>query len=170
MAIFNIVSDSMPISFGVPQGSALGPLLFLIFINDLPNSSDNLEFILFADDSTLSYKFDHSQPLVTDLLSRELSKVYDWLLSNKIKINIGKTKHVVFSYRRKITLDEIVMGDGEILRETSVKFLGVYMDENLNFAKHIGYATFKMAKSVAILNKLKYFLPHAIMRLSLIHI
>ena len=159
------VSDDLPVSHGVPQGSVLGPLLFQIFINDLPNSSSKLDFTLFVDDSTLSYKFDPKFPLsATCSLNDELSKVYNWLVSNKIKINIQKTKYVVFSYRRAVNLGRIIMGNGEVTRETCVRFLGIYIDQNLNFAKHINYTKGKMSKCLGVFNKLKHFLPLNIMK------
>ena len=165
VVVSGVISDDLPLNCGVPQGSVLGPLLFLIFINDLPNSSKKLNFTLFADDSTLSYKFDPKSPLMaTNTLNEELSKVYSWLVLNKIKINIEKTNYIVFSYRREIKLNRIAMGNGEISREACVKFLGVLIDQNLNFSKHIGYTKCKMSKGLGVLHKLKYFLPCSVMQ------
>ena len=158
--VSGVTSDNLLLTHGVPQGSVLGPLLFLIFINDMPKSSDRLKFTLFADDSTLSFKFDHRSPtLATDTLNEELTKVYKWLSLNRIKTNIDKTKYIVFSYRRNVNVGRVVVGDGVVSRVTSMKFLGVIIDQSLNFRDHIDNTKMKMSKTLGILNKVKHFLP-----------
>ena len=164
VSISNSKSSYLEISHGVPQGSVLGPLLFLLFINDMPNSSNILNFTLFADDSTLSYKLDpRNVARSLEILNNELSKVYKWLLLNKLKINIDKTNYIIFSYRRRIDLEGVTMGDGVVSRVSSIKFLGVIIDENLNFGNHIEFIKSKVSKSVGVLNKVKYFLPKSIL-------
>ena len=86
-----ITSSSSSISHGVPQGSVLCPLMLLILINDLPNSSSLFKFILFADDSTLSTSFAEENALVALTLNHELNNVNNWLTSNRIYINADKT-------------------------------------------------------------------------------
>ena len=99
ITVIDGITSSSSISHGVPQGSVLGPLFFLIFINDLPNSSSLLKLILFADDSTLSTSFAEENAMEFTLtLNHELSNVNNWLTSNRICINADKTKFMNFSY------------------------------------------------------------------------
>ena len=90
VSVNGMKSDTKTINIGVPQGSTLGPLLFLIYINDMCNSSSILEFLQFADDTTLTLSGPKLNTL-TQLIETELEKVLDWLLANKLIINL--TKH-----------------------------------------------------------------------------
>ena len=149
---------------GVPQGTNLGPLLFLIFINDLPNSSDLFKYTLFADDSTLTAKFPRNESDITSKINDGLSFVNYWLMSNKIAINADKTKYVTFAYKQKPKLELLRIGDIKIKETDHIKFLGIYLDSNFKFKFHVKYITNKVARSIGILNKFKYFLPTLVMR------
>ena len=116
-------SGDLPLSHGVPQGSVLDPLLFLIFINDLPNSTNKLKFTLFVDDSTLSYIFNLENPVAaSNQLNAELSKVHDWLLLNKIKL-ISKNEVYCILLQTWSRPWKNCNGAGEILGEDWVEFL-----------------------------------------------
>ena len=99
------LSKSEKISCGVPQGSVLGPLFFILYINDIYLSSPQLFFVLFADDTNILVSGDNLANL-SEVLNRELQHIYGWLVANKLSLNIGKTKYIIFSSKRKTTIQE----------------------------------------------------------------
>ena len=86
-----MTSSLKPITHGVPQGSILGPLLFILYINDIVNCSDLLRFILFADDTNLFYSCDDIWKL-KEIVNAELAKVLNWFRANKLSLNVKKNK------------------------------------------------------------------------------
>ena len=122
MEIDGTTSSSSSVSHGVPQGSVLGRLLFLLSINDLLNSSSLFKFILFADDSTLSTSFAEENALEFTLtLNHELNNVNNWQTSNRICINVDKTKYMIFSYRKLLHLTTIKVGSATIEETNNIK-------------------------------------------------
>ena len=157
-SINNTYSDKNYISCGIPQGSVLGPLLFLIYINDLPNVSKKLYSILFADDTSVFLEGDNLNTLST-VINEELNKLSIWLASNKLTLNTDKSHYVIFHRARlKQTKIEIKLSDISLKRVSFTKFLGVIIDEKLSFTRHISYIKNKISKAMGIIIKARKYL------------
>ena len=142
----NIKSTLLNVDFGVPQGSILGPLLFLIFINDLPTAT-NFFIRLFADDTFLCSQNDNLLFLENEVNS-ELEKVFIWLASNKLTLNIGKSKFMFISNKKKNIIDLDIKIHGKQLESCDTyKYLGVIFDRNLSWKPHVDYISGKISKA-----------------------
>ena len=128
-------SNSSPITCGVPQGSILGPLLFLCYVNDMEISiSPECKLLLYADDSAIL--FSHKNPeVISRKLSSELQSCSKWLVDNKLSLHLGKTECILFGSRiklRKVQNFRIECNGHSIQAQTSVKYLGVNLDNFLS--------------------------------------
>jgi hypothetical protein len=144
---------------GVPQGSILGPLFFILYINDLPNASELTESLIFADDTSIFYS--HSDPnYLESMMNNELKNLDVWMKCNKLSVNIKKTNYIIFkSNRKQVSNNFSLCYDNEMLKQKStIKFLGVYIDEHLTWKQHISYVSKKISKSVGILHRCRFYL------------
>ena len=167
-------SQKLPIDYGVPQGSILGPLLFLIYINDITNCSSLLKFILFADDTSILCSNRNLEKLIEDI-NNELNILSDWFKANKLSLNVVKTNYILFNLKDKLKNKhssdsnlsdnhQIISIEGiNITKVKHTKFLGVVIDEKLNFKEHINYIANKISRSTFVINKLKLKLPKRIL-------
>lgn len=149
------------INYGVPQGSILGPLLFILYINDFVNSTSIFHKVIFADDTNL-FTSHMNLPTLQDTVNTELIKVDAWFKCNKLSLNVNKTNYILFrSNRKKINTElfHINIDGQEIIRVNFTKFLGVHIDEFVNFKYQIDYLTKKLSKYVGLFYKLRHSLP-----------
>ena len=145
-------SDLRNVICGVPQGSILGPKLFILYINDICNVSNLLKFVLFADDTNIFCSHNDIYSLCR-MISNELLKLNVWFAVNKLSLNVNKTNYMLFS-NCKINSDLIItINNVNIDRVYVTKFLGVYIDHNLNWKEHIFNISRKLSKSIGIIHK-----------------
>lgn len=156
----SLSSELKNIEYGVPQGSILGPLLFLIFINDLPNISTFFKYLLFADDTNLVASHYDLKELTTQI-NLELVKISQWFNINKLALNLEKTNFIYFHIRNKVNnplLDPIKINDTILTQKSSIKFLGIIVDEHLNWKNHIVELSNKLSKNLNLIRHIKYLL------------
>ena len=157
-------SPFLPIRCGVPQGSVLGPLLFLLYINDIYNVCPNLCPILFADDTNLFISGENITDLYTSM-NAALDKILVWLRTNKLSINIEKTHYMLFTNKKSknIPILPLYMNNIPLHKTTTTKFLGVVIDDKLTFKDHVDYIRKKISKNIGIISKAKqYFDVHTL--------
>ena len=146
--IGDCVSDLELIEWGVPQGSVLGPLLFLIFINDIPHASD-LGTWLFADDTSLVLSASSLSELQT-LMNHQVDLVHDWLLANRLSVHyVDKSQYMLINKNMNVSITdnfELKMGNHVIERTKSYRYLGLLVDEKFSWRDHINEVSSKLSQ------------------------
>ena len=151
-------SSKLLITCGVPQGSILGPLLFLLYINDIANASEKLFSTLFADDTNVFLTRTNPTQIISTM-NIELRKVVTWLNTNKLSLNVKKSHFIVFSSRKVTHVPNVIISGNTVERVTKTKFLGVVLDELLTWKDHIKYIKGKISRGVGIICKARRVLP-----------
>ena len=160
----NQKSKCSNITCGLPQGSVLAPLLFILFINDICKVSTMFKFIIFADDTSIVCSGKDLQKLLQDT-TRELGKVAEWFNVNKLSLNVDKTKFMVFANRYISGRIQLSIGKANVERVYEIKFLGTMIDCKLKWKSHITHVRNKVSRSVAVLYRARPVLEQTMLRL-----
>ena len=174
VAYTNSNSITQEMECGVPQGSVLGSLLFIIYTNDLSNALRYCRCVLFADDTTLYYS-SRDLAIAVRHITTDLENLTEWFKSNKLALNIAKTNFMLISKKHPKPNDDTInlsLANKTINKVTSTKFLGMMIDHKLNWEVHLNYTKNKMSSGLYVLNKSKHVLDQNHLRIlyfSLIH-
>ena len=168
VSVLDVESDQLPVHFGVPQGSVLGPLLFVLYINDICNITNKGKFVLFADDTNI-FVAANSKRKAYDIANEVLLAVSKYMEVNLLHINIKKCCYMYFSpYKRPQNQENTDQGlnlsiDSRIItRVTETKFLGVIIDEKLSWRPHILSLNRKLSSACGRISRIKKCLPESL--------
>ena len=179
----NTKSHFINISTGVPQGSILGPLLFIIYINDITSASPLFRPIIYADDTTLFttlsiLKNSNSTHDLSYNTNNELSKICEWLKINKLSLNAKKTKYMIFHKpqkkltkymifhkpQKKLTIPTLQIDGNELESVNEFCFLCIIFDKHLSWNNHVDKVSCKISQTIGVMNRLKNFLSSNILQ------
>ena len=165
VCINGVNSPQLLVTCGVPQGSILGPLLFLLYINDMNLAVESSTIFHFADDTNLLYSAKNLKTLRINL-NKDLKLLHEWLCANRLSLNEGKTEFIVFRPPRcnigvRITL---TLNHTKLFESSKVKYLGIILDNKLNWKPHITELCKKLSRAVGLLYKIGHFCPPPVLR------
>ena len=157
-------SSHRTVNVGIPQGSIMGPILFLLYMNDLPKISSDLLSILYADDTTLLASNSECSTLIQHI-NDELPKVRQWTIANRLSVYLDKTYAMMFTNRDRAipTRGNIYFNDTLVKFKTDEDFLGLIIDNQCKFTRHVDYVCKKISKTIGIIYKLKELVSQKIL-------
>ena len=171
VSVDGVSSSTKPISIGVPQGSTLGPLLFILYINDLHLVASHCNVVHYADDTTI-YCGDSDYSRAVLNINSDLLRIQDWLMCNRLSINVQKTNYMITTNKLIPNNNPVKFGDEVLSPVASARFLGVILDDKLTFSAHIRNVVSKMSRGLGIMRRLRCVLPPATLKsvfYSLVH-
>ena len=151
---------------GVPQGSILGPLLFIIYINDMDNSLSHSNCLLYADDTVITYSHPNADTLIRNCQS-DVKNIEDWFKCNQLQLNAMKTQFIIFGTKQQTkrlsnNVIKILVKDTDVAREKNVTYLGTKLDENLSWNDQAESVANKIARCLGQLCSVKHLMPVSI--------
>ena len=156
-------SSTRIIRCGVPQGSNLGPLLFLLYVNDLPNCLKQSSAEMYTDDSNLTASSNDLYRLQT-ILNSELNNINQWLVANKLTLNVDKTEYMIIGTRQKSNHlshnMEVHIGEKKLKQVTSKKVLGVTIDNQLSWEEQVDNISKKVSQGIGVVRRAKLFVKY----------
>ena len=161
---YNSVSTSLPIQYGVPQGSVLGPILFLLYINDITSIFTNLKTVLFADDSTLYITGENPSDII-HTANVDLQIFHKWCLSNRLTVNLNKTFYMLFTNKPPSVLPSLFFSQNIISRTHKHTLLGITYDDNMTFQHHVTNQILKLSRTVSLLYLIKELMPIYVLKM-----
>ena len=162
----SFMSSPKLVKCGVPQGTILGPLLFLLYINDLPNCLYFSQPRMYADDTSLTFASVDLKH-IDDCLNYDLNRVYIWLSANKLTLNLTKTEFMLVASRQKLSTFSVIpsfsINDHPVKQVSSVKSLGVHIDQNMSWDCHIQNICKKIASTLGAIKRIRHLIPFNIL-------
>ena len=163
VSLNGVSSENEPISCGVPQGSILGPLLFLIYIDDLRFSLNNCSVFHFADDTNLLFSVKNPK-IMSKIINHELKKLFEWLCSNRLSLNANKTEFLIFRPPRANLRVTLRLNGVTIFESPKIKYLGIILDSRLTWKHHVNELCKKLGRSLGMLYKTRKLCNENILR------
>ena len=159
--VYGVLSNELIIKHGVPQGSVLGPLLFLIYINALHEAVCHSNVLHFADDTSLLYT-NKSLKKINQYVNHDLKSITEWLTANKISLNASKTELILFRSKQNAHITKHLnfrLSGQKIKPKHNVKYLSIFLDEYLHWDTHMQYLTPKISRAAGMLAKIRHYVP-----------
>lgn len=156
----NEISARKPVVVGVPQGSILGPLLFLIYINDIVHCTNNATFVSYADDTTV-FITGSMETEIEEMANKTLSAIDTWASVNLLKLNPSKTQVILYTPKGKTLINKmsLFLGSQQLDMVDSVSILGVYFSRHLTWNVHVDILYSKMSSAIGVLARMRSLLP-----------